>query len=375
MALNCCLIYIHSLLCNTNRIIHFLRFLIVKIGTILLGVIVFCLAMPLAAEEAEVRFGFGGLYLYGFIPSGASVRLGIYRIQLLGASKASMELKLGGGLLRAFHYQGADGTPYSVPGKYNSKLTYTGDRINIEYAIRFANNFSPSADYILSPFIAFRGHSAPELHKEPLPVWDDGEEGNFRHEFLGGLEYSTVTRTDDIFALRRGNSAELSLGYAINSAPRISLESKSYSEIASLDVMVFEIRGRLLADYLFAGARYDDYSFFGGSSMKSGLGGVVRGFEARSYATPLKLALNGELHLIFAPFEDVAINPGLFIFADGGIYSGEPLVQTGALLSAGVGISLDILHFLVLTARLNLPVIGARLDGRITTFSVGLIHF
>ena len=220
---------------------------------------------------------------------------------------------------------------YSAAPLYDPRLTYTSDRFNIEYSVNIYNNFSTLAESSLGPFIKFRGHSSPELHKDPRPIWADSTDVNFRHEFLTGLAYSTVKKTEDIFALRRGLFAEISLGYAIGSAPRLSLESRIHEELISTDILVLEFRGRLLGDYLFPGARYDDYSFLGGSSMKSGLGGAVRGFESRSYATPFKAVLNSELLLIFALFEDLAINPGIMIFADGGIYAGETNYSGGGL--------------------------------------------
>ena len=349
-----------------------------KIG-IILG-IAFITVLPLAAEEPALHFGVAGIYthyLTGFflpIPSGIIGTLTISKLQLFQGSEARLRFTLGSGLTTVTHYRGADGKSYGTASQHDSDLAYWGRRVDITYAINLANNFSPSADYALSPFIMFRGISAPQVHESPLPtpIWDNGMAAYFRHEFLGGFSYSSIRETDDILALRQGFFAEISLGYAFDSAVRLSLASTLYAPIVAADRLMFEFRGRLLGDYLFAPARYDDYAVFGGSKMRRGLGSSVRGFEDSSYSTALKLALNTELRFTFAPFDEVAINPGVLLFADAGIYGGESDIPIGGLMSVGGGLVLDLFNLLVLTARIEAPLVGERLDGRPFVFYFGI---
>ncbi|MBN1834193.1 MAG: hypothetical protein JW820_00005 [Spirochaetales bacterium] len=112
---------------------------------------------------------------------------------------------------------------------------------------------------------------------------------------------------------------------------------------------------------------------FGGRNPRQGLGDEgVRGFEAYSWDTQLKILNNLEVRFNLPPFwavddERRALMPGLLAFLDAGYgagFWGDPEGTPGGfLMSTGVGIYLDLFDVIYAVGYLCVPLVGSRLDG------------
>ncbi|MBN2553736.1 MAG: hypothetical protein JXB06_13245 [Spirochaetales bacterium] len=121
----------------------------------------------------------------------------------------------------------------------------------------------------------------------------------------------------------------------------------------------------------------------GGSELRKGLAGAVRGFEDFSWDTQLKIVQNLEVRFnlpVICSIRSRDILPGLVIYFDlgyGAGYWNDPADTEGGFLgSTGAGVFVGMLDFLYTHLYFQVPLIGRRIDG--AAFAVDLdlgMHF
>lgn len=136
---------------------------------------------------------------------------------------------------------------------------------------------------------------------------------------------------------------------------------------------------QVYVDYL-AGDSIPFYesSLVGGTDIRAGLGGLVRGFEESAYDTQLKLANNLEFRWIFP--ELLFARPIISVFADAGYYSdyfNDPsAAQGGLLISTGAGLHFELFNILTPGVYLGFPIVGNAVNREPFALSVTFsLHF
>jgi len=197
------------------------------------------------------------------------------------------------------------------------------------------------------------------------------------NSFLAGFVLTDITVSDE--QLIKGITAELSAEWHPDWAGdeslgdpeflRLDFQTRAYMTlIGNTPAGGLYLAEQFYADYLAGDSiPFFESSLVGGTSTRSGLGGLVRGYEGGAYDTRLKIANNLEFRWVFPGLIYISENVPLFrpvisVFADAGYYDdyfADPSAAPGGFLfSAGFGAHIKMFNAISPGIYMAFPIAG-----------------
>jgi len=364
---------------------------------------VLVLIVMIPALTAALDFEFGGVRIYtvfGFlpVPTGGDARIVFGGGGITPFLPGSIAVAFGGGYEAEDVFRNADGTPIDQP--------YTDDEVGIERLELYlepAFNQRLSASIPLSLYAGvrtrFRQNFAYENAAFAGSTYFPDRSGVLVNALRIGLRLESVD-TERSHRDRKGVDAGAMvewappfLGNRIYGEPdflRLNLAGRFYVPLYDAapdrDRNLFNISfaDQILLDWL-TGKTVPIHAQaeVGGFAPDDGLGGIVRGFEARSKPSLLKIVNNAEVRLIGPAIGLPSLLPVLTAFVDAGVYSGFvsegfsfPSGPSGLIASAGATVGLHVLDITQFGFTVAVPLAGSRADERPVGMEIAIgLHF
>lgn len=347
-------------------------------GAFLLGTLLLTLAWASAQEQSEggerrgLSFGFEGIRLYSFYPTGLDLSLAYAGLDFGLAGDTLLFLKLGGGYQEmAFPRDPATGEPQPASG------LRVFDSPNAQWELAFIQGLSARADgdNLMEAFLFYRGRYDAYANSYPETVFTDMR-GLFGTSFMAGLSIDSVEI--DPHRAKRGLYAEATgewgPGYlnAKTDFWRLSGQARVFLPIFDLpggNANLLNMYAALYGGLDCAGGVevpiYVNQSM-GGRVLGPSLGGRVRGYGRTAYDSAFKAAASAELRLVGPALGLDSLLPVLFAFVDAGYFYGFSdayyhAQDRGGLASAGAGLVVDLFGAAQLGAIAGFKLIEDRL--------------
>ncbi len=333
-------------------------------------------------------YGLYGYWLYGFVPSGASVNILYNGVRFAPGLDTIIEDDVGAGWQSNNFYRNSDGSLYT--GNDPVITTYDQAEFVNDLGIRQGVLWNETQKRnLLEAFLFYRIHydynvqtggAAPQL------VFAS----NFpdRTQILGnalhaGLSYNTVA-VDDIHKTEEGIYGEASVEWgpsflfnSIGNADyyRFNATFKGYKTLftGSTEDGTMNLFSAYLADFFgvdyAGGSSIPIYVIesYGGRYMRWSNSTSIHGLDDGHYGTDLKVLNNLELRLVGPAVIWSDLVPAVFIFVDTAYYNGffmDPNNTPGGFIgSTGAGIYLDFFGLCNFNLYFAYPFAGTRVDG------------
>jgi hypothetical protein len=388
--------------------------------------------LPAAAQEQPASpffFRLEGLRRYfawgqDLIPTGVDVTLGYRLPPWFEGVDTILQATVGGGYAGLKTFRDTDYTP-NVPEPTGPTADPAGNlefnSPNLQWQVGIRQGILPNTDLhrnLLEAFLFYRGRYDRYLGgrhywgsddatiaaiEASHDTWQADYQGNdargiFGNSFLAGLAFDDL-RFDRRSKAYEGTYAEASVELSpyfpsvmgASDFWRVNFSTKTFWILyegrpeREKNWLTIYAGSYLSVDYADARRQMPMYVMqsFGGTELRDGLAGSVRGFEDSSWDTQLKVVHNFDLRFnlpVIYSTGDRDLLPGIVMYFDMGYgkwYWGDPAHTPGGFLgSTGIGLFLDLFGFLSVHGYANFPLIGRRVDNAPFALDLELgLHF
>ncbi len=339
------------------------------------------------------------VYWFGFVPTGLDLRLTYTGAPLFDGVDTKLMFQAGGGYEEATVWRNSDGTVYSGPNE-NGEINFMQPNGRIEAGIIQGILFNEAIeDNLLEAFLIYRMRYDYNIPGEYSFVADSvfaDAEGIFGNSLFAGVVYNDL-RKNKAHRTQEGLYAEASVEWGPSFLAnqifgesdflRLNFIAKGF--VTLLDLKPEQEKNTLsiyLGDFFsvdwITGSSVPMYvsQSFGGTDLRRGLGGSVRGYEKKGWDSLFKVVNNFEVRVngpaLFLP----TIIPGFLAYFDMGYaagYFGDADAEPAFLAATGAGVYLLVLGFDYLACYFEVPVSDvSRKDGESFAIAIELgLHF
>lgn len=362
--------------------------------------LILCIFNPLSAQE-NLSLSPEGIrvYWFGFVPTGVDLRLTYTSSPLLPDLDTKLMFQLGGGYEEATVWRNADGSVYTDPAPLNKEINYMQPNGRLEAGIIQGLAWDRIRERnLLEGFLIYRMRYDRNIPNE-FTIIDDSifldREGLFGNSLFAGLVFNNLD-IDKKHKTKNGFYAEASAEwgpsflfndlFGYSDFLRLNATLKGFLKIFDLDQygeknkLSIYLGNFFSADFaLGEGIPLYVSQYFGGTKLRRGLGGSVRGFEKKAWDGTFKLVNNFEVRVngptLFLP----SLVPGFLVYFDAGYtadYFADETAKPSFLAATGVGLYLNVFDFDYVAAYLQVPLAGLRKDAKPYAIAVELgLHF
>lgn len=352
-----------------------------------------------ASDDLSITLEGIRVYWFGFVPTGVDLRLTYSGAPILDGLDTKLFFQAGGGYEEATLWRNTNGTVYSGPVLENLENKYMQPNLRFEGGIIQGLLWNEALDKnLLEAFLVYRlrydNHIPHEASFIEGSIFSDAE-GILGNSLFAGLMYHNL-EVDKRHKTKNGLYAEASLEWgpqflfneSIGGSDYFRMNATAKGFIRLFDLNPEKEKNTLsiyLADLFsvdwMTGGSIPIYAFqtFGGTKLRGGLGGSVRGYEKRAWDANFKMVNNLEIRVngpaLFLP----SLVPGILAYFDAGYaatYFADAAAQPSFLAATGAGIYLNVFDFDYLAVYFQVPLTEERKDGKAFSIAVELgLHF